>query len=101
MRPTPDYRLKCVTVETPYTTSAVGFTKTHGSPSTVYFGPDVIEIPRTGHRNLVLVIFGAPKARCYVIGVPLRIPLGEPPVLSVPLGSIYTTKALKFHEAYS
>ena len=31
MRPTPDYRLKCVTVVTPESTSGGGFTKNHGS----------------------------------------------------------------------
>ena len=86
MRPTPDYRLKCVTVETPYTTSAVGFTKTHGSPSTVYFGPDVIFMYAQVHRIPSTVVFGAPKARCAVLGVPLRFPLGGAPVLSSPLG---------------
>ena len=31
MRPTPDYRLKCVTVVTPQSTLGGGFTKKHGS----------------------------------------------------------------------
>ena len=35
MRPTPDYRLKCVTVVTPYTTFGGGFSKKRGSPNTV------------------------------------------------------------------
>ena len=41
--------------------------------------------------------WGPPPALC----IPLRIPQGGPPVLSVPLGSIFTTKSYKFNEAYS
>ena len=44
---------------------------------------------------------GDSRGQTSVLRVPLRIPRGAGPVLSESLGSIFTTKTLKFHEAYS